>query len=166
MREVVRSSAGPRAGTSVASPEAVGRLGVVVVDCLDPPALARFWGAVLGVDADLADPDWSEVHSPMTGTSLAFQRVAEPKRGKNRLHLDVEVRDLPTAIARCVGLGAGIVGPVVDDGHGSFQVMVDPELHEFCLVLPAVARARGDGPASDGTPILDVKAVLDPTVER
>jgi predicted enzyme related to lactoylglutathione lyase len=114
--------------------DAVGRLHEIVVDCLDPTALAVFWSAVLGVDGEVRNPDWVTVRDPLSGVKVAFQGVPEPKQGKNRLHLDVEVSDLGPATARCVALGASVVGGVVGDDHGAFQVMLDPEGHEFCLV--------------------------------
>lgn len=114
--------------------DAVGRIYGVVVDCHDPEALAIFWGAVLGAEPDVRQPDWVTVRAPSTGHLVAFQGVPEPKQVKNRLHLDIEVPDLAPATARCVGLGATVVGEVVEDEHGAFQVMLDPEGHEFCLV--------------------------------
>jgi len=47
---------------------------------------------------------------------------------------DIEVPDLGPATAKCLALGARAVGSVVVDGQGAFQVMLDPEGHEFCLV--------------------------------
>jgi predicted enzyme related to lactoylglutathione lyase len=117
-----------------AQDDAVGRICEIVVDCLDPEALANFWGAVLGGEPDVRRPDWVTVRDPATGYLVAFQGVPEAKKVKNRLHLDVEVPDLTTATARCVALGATVVGPVVYDEQGAFQVMLDPEGHEFCLV--------------------------------
>jgi predicted enzyme related to lactoylglutathione lyase len=67
---------------------------------------------------------------------MSFQPVPEPKAVKNRLHLDVEVHDIEDEAVRCVGLGASRVGSVVTDESGSFQVMLDPEGNEFCLVTP------------------------------
>ncbi|MFO7590707.1 MAG: VOC family protein, partial [Acidimicrobiia bacterium] len=54
--------------------------------------------------------------------------------GKNRLHLDVNVRVITAAIARTVELGATAVGDVVEEDDGRFQVMQDPAGNEFCLV--------------------------------
>ncbi|MEA2826703.1 MAG: hypothetical protein QOG43_1142 [Actinomycetota bacterium] len=112
----------------------VGHLDEVVVDCLDPTALATFWGEVLGSEVVVRRPDWVYVHDPSSGVRIAFQQVPEPKQGKNRLHLDVEVADIAAAIPRCVALGATVVGEVQQDEAGRFQVMLDPEGHEFCLV--------------------------------
>ncbi len=112
----------------------IGRLGAVVVDCCDPATLATFWADVLGASPDTRDPAWVTVHDPGSAVVLAFQQVPEPKSGKNRLHVDVQVPDLTAATAAWVALGAEAAGPVIRDEHGSFQVMIDPEGHVFCLV--------------------------------
>jgi len=112
----------------------VGRIDEIVVDCLDPARLATFWSAVFATDAVVRDPDWATVRDPATQLTVAFQRVPEPKQVKNRLHLDVAVPELASATASCVALGASAVGGVVHDEQGAFQVMLDPEGHEFCLV--------------------------------
>lgn len=65
---------------------------------------------------------------------MAFQRVPEPKRSKNRLHLDVQVDDLAVAVAAAQALGARRVGDVERDSMGRFQVLRDPEDNEWCLV--------------------------------
>ncbi|HEV2759246.1 MAG TPA: VOC family protein [Acidimicrobiales bacterium] len=114
--------------------DAVGRLGAVVVDCHDPASLAAFWAAVVGGEAVVRDTKWATVRLPCTGVVIDFQQVPEPKAGKNRLHLDVTVSDLAAATTACVALGAEAIGEVVCDEVGSFQVMVDPEGNEFCLV--------------------------------
>jgi predicted enzyme related to lactoylglutathione lyase len=113
---------------------AVGRIDEVVVDCRDPEKLATFWGLMFGVKPSLRDATWATVHDPGTGLVVAFQEVPEPKTGKNRLHIDVRVADLQQATAACVALGATAKGSIIEDAEGSFQVMLDPEGHEFCLV--------------------------------
>ena len=110
------------------------RLFEIVVDCADPTRLARFWAAVFGVEPVLRSADWAYVEGEGTRTRIAFQRVPEPKVVKNRVHLDVEVDDLEAERARLVTLGATVVGEVVEDEEGPFQVMLDPEGNELCLV--------------------------------
>ncbi|MGD3112743.1 VOC family protein, partial [Streptomyces sp. YGL11-2] len=77
--------------------------------------------------------DWSHVDLPGSAR-LAFQPVPETKAVKNRLHLDIAVDDIETAISTAVGLGAVRVGETVTDDQGSFQAMLDPEDNEFCFV--------------------------------
>ena len=119
---------GPHVGAGVAW------IDEIVVDCGEPAKLARFWGALLGVTPKVRDATWATVRDPENGFVVAFQEVPEPKVGKNRLHIDVRVADLEEATAACVALGAVAEGPIVEDADGSFQVMRDPEGHEFCLV--------------------------------
>jgi predicted enzyme related to lactoylglutathione lyase len=65
---------------------------------------------------------------------VAFQRVPEGKVAKNRVHLDIWSTDIAGDTARLVTHGATAVGAIVSDETGSFQVLVDPEDNEFCLV--------------------------------
>ena len=67
------------------------------------------------------------------GPALAFQRVPEPKAGKNRLHLDLMVDDLDHAAGRLEALGATRVSEVAEDGV-TVRVFADPEGNELCLV--------------------------------
>ena len=72
----------------------VGRLQEVVIDCVDPRRLATFWQQVLGGEIRVESDEWVLVAAPDGGASVSFQRVPEPKAGKNRVHLDVRVDDL------------------------------------------------------------------------
>ncbi|GAA4420539.1 VOC family protein [Actinokineospora soli] len=111
------------------------RLDQLVFDCLQPGSLARFWAGLLGGAVVDRASGWSHTDAPGF-PRLAFQPVGEPRLVKNRLHLDVEVDDIPTAAGTAVALGAERVGEVVVDAKGAFQVMRDPEGNEFCLVSP------------------------------
>jgi predicted enzyme related to lactoylglutathione lyase len=113
---------------------AVIRLQEVVVDCHDPTTLVRFWAELFGTEAVVRDQTWAYVDSPETGVRIAFQRVPESKSVKNRVHLDVEVDDIPCETERCTHHGARPTGSVMEDDYGQFQVMLDPEGNEFCLV--------------------------------
>ncbi|MET0788420.1 MAG: VOC family protein [Cellulomonas sp.] len=114
----------------------IGRIDEVVFDCANPPALARFWADVLGGTPQGRDDDWHYLDPP-GWTRVAFQRVPEGKVVKNRVHLDVEVADIAEATAQAVALGARTVGEVHVDTAGSFQVLLDPEGNEWCVVKPA-----------------------------
>ncbi|MET3985366.1 VOC family protein [Streptomyces sp. PvR034] len=108
----------------------------LVVDCLDPRSLVRFWAALLGGEPVDRARGWSHVDLP-GGLRVAFQPVPEEKAGKNRLHLDIRADDadgIEAAIASAVALGAVPTGGTVTDDQGSFQTMRDPEGNEFCVV--------------------------------
>jgi predicted enzyme related to lactoylglutathione lyase len=130
---------------------AVGEWNSVQIDCADPVALASFWAAVLGSEIHdrLGDPPHYVSVEPSApgGPWISFQRVAEPKIVKNRLHLDLTVDDLDRASERIEALGGRRV-PESDLAEYGFRwrVMLDPEGNEFCLVLD-----RRD-PWPDGVP--------------
>ena len=111
------------------------RIQEVVVDCADPTALAKFWGAVLEARWALRDESWAVVDAEPV--LLAFQRVPEPKSSpKNRLHLDIQVPDAAAAVERAVGLGARVIrDPELGADGDGFVVLADPEGNEFCFVV-------------------------------
>jgi hypothetical protein len=57
---------------------------------------------------------------------ICFQQVPEERRGKNRLHLDVNV-DSPAAADVLLGQGAQVL-----QRFESWVVLADPEGNEFC----------------------------------
>lgn len=73
-----------------------------------------------------------------TGTGLGrrvlFQRVAEAKSGKNRLHLDLHAGPERRAeeVARLTALGATVLREVSEPA-GAWTVLADPEGNEFCV---------------------------------
>ena len=106
-----------------------GRLSAVVVNAADPPALAAFWAGVLGVPVVDRSPDRAQLEG-----SLAFQSDPAPKRGPNRLHLDVLVEDLAAATDAVLGSGARPLSEVQGADADPWRVFADPEGNEFCLV--------------------------------
>jgi hypothetical protein len=113
----------------------IGKIDEVVVDCAKPLLLAEFWSRILGGEARERDFDWAYLDAP-GWTRLAFQRVPERKTVKNRLHLDVEVTDIAAATVQAEALGARRIGEIHVDSAGSFQVLLDPEGNEWCVVRP------------------------------
>jgi hypothetical protein len=111
----------------------IGRIDEIVFDCADPVGLSDFWASVLGGQPVHRHPAWSFVDPP-GWSRLAFQQVPEPKTVKNRVHLDVEVDDIEAATVAATELGAMPVGSICTDEAGSFQVLLDPEGNEWCVV--------------------------------
>jgi hypothetical protein len=137
----------------------------VTFDCAAPVALADFWASALGyrpgdppegfatweewaakleiVDEERDEGAWLD-DPEQRRPRLHFQQVPEPKTVKNRLHLDLNASDGPTAplerrkeqvdaeAARLVALGARrfAIYEATDHYH---IVMRDPEGNEFCL---------------------------------
>jgi predicted enzyme related to lactoylglutathione lyase len=60
--------------------------------------------------------------------------VTEPKIGKVRIHLDVEVDDIEAGRRQVEDLGGRWSGERHGYDEGVVMVMLDPEDHEFCLV--------------------------------
>jgi predicted enzyme related to lactoylglutathione lyase len=125
----------------------------VVFDCADPIALANFYGALLGADIDLSDPDWCEVQFS-NAPKLAFQRVANftapvwPDGQPQQIHLDLTVTDLKSASLKAIDLGARLLGEPVDEGiYSTFQVHADPAGHPFCLCEDHVITDSPPAPA-------------------
>lgn len=77
-------------------------------------------------------------YDPERGTGLGrrvlFQRVPEPKAGKNRLHLDLHPGEgrLADEVERLRALGASVLRHVKEPA-GVWVVMADPEGNEFCV---------------------------------
>jgi catechol 2,3-dioxygenase-like lactoylglutathione lyase family enzyme len=110
-------------------------LGLVAIDCNDLDQMVEFWTELLGVGVTTREADWVNLEPTCPGGPfLAFQLVPEPKVGKNRLHLDVWVEDLPAETARAKALGARRIGGVVEEPGNRFQVLADPAGNELCLV--------------------------------
>ncbi len=115
------------------------RIQNVGFDATDPHALAAFWAEVLGWRVTLADEDEVCVEPPVGSAEegvvpdLVFIRVPEPKRVKDRLHLDLRPDDAAAELARVESLGARRV----DVGQGrdvTWTVLADPEGNEFCIL--------------------------------
>lgn len=113
------------------------RIGDVVVDCANPPLLARFWCEALGYR--IVDQDATGVAiagAPMM-PNILFIEVPEGKAVKNRLHFDVcpTDRDPDGELERLLALGARRSSIVAG---GKWTVLEDPEGNEFCLMRKRV----------------------------
>jgi len=115
----------------------------VVVDAADPVALGRWWAHALGWVVVNDDPGEFEIRpSPDRLPGLLFAAVSEPKRTKNRLHLDLRPDDRDAEVERLLGLGA--TGVDVGQGEQTWVVLADPEGNELCVLS---SRRRSDADA-------------------
>jgi predicted enzyme related to lactoylglutathione lyase len=111
------------------------RIGNIAFDCDDVLRMAAFWSAVLGRPVDKGS---GEFFASIGGTDAErkepawyFGKVPEPKRAKNRVHVDL-VDQAPEAVGELVRLGATVVGEHEIPGQ-RWTVMQDPEGKEFCI---------------------------------
>jgi predicted enzyme related to lactoylglutathione lyase len=116
----------------------IGAVSYITIDANDPEGLAAFWSEVLGTEvAERVDGGRFVFLRRAEGTMLCFQRVPEPKRGKNRVHLDVKVEDLEVATERIVALGATWDGFDRAIGEDRWRTLQDPEGNEFDIFTPS-----------------------------
>jgi predicted enzyme related to lactoylglutathione lyase len=116
-------------------------VGYLVIDSNNPSALAPFWCAMLGtaVDTTLGEGEFLVLAPTADGLTVGFQRVAERKTGKNRLHLDLVVGDIDEATKEVERLGGRWLEPGTTRELEGFtwRCMADPEGNEFDIdVLP------------------------------
>jgi predicted enzyme related to lactoylglutathione lyase len=113
------------------------RMQVVTIDCADPRTLAAWWRGVVGGEVTLdMDGYYVVLADPTSGRpALGFQKVPEPKAGKNRVHLDLSAPDADQAAARLVDAGAVQLERHELSGF-AWIVLADPEGNEFCVSRP------------------------------
>jgi glyoxalase superfamily protein len=116
----------------------LGTLARIVIDCADPPALARFWAGLLDMPRRVDEsPDriviaGADPSQPM----IAAQRVADyqPPRWPDpaypaQMHFDIGFDDRAQKERIALDLGATRLPPQ----GGSCPVYADPAGHPFCL---------------------------------
>jgi catechol 2,3-dioxygenase-like lactoylglutathione lyase family enzyme len=107
----------------------------------DVPRAAAFWANALGYVARgrsdaVVDPqtDWVVLTDPRRRwANLSLQLSEEPKRGRNRLHLDLYTQDQEAEVVRLEALGATRL-PRATDRKVDFVVLADPDGNEFCVI--------------------------------
>jgi len=118
----------------------------IVLDCRHASKLARFWEAALGWPirpydqaeiVRLATLGLTPETDPMVAIdspdgSLVFflQEVPEPKTAKNRMHVDIRLRD-QAHLDELLRLGATVMSE-----HDGRRILADPEGNEFCVNHP------------------------------
>lgn len=134
----------------------------VTIDCAAPHELADWWAEALGWQVEPQDESFiremvrtgaaSEADTSRHRGALVwragaaitspdphrprvlFQRSEEPRQGKNRVHLDVQVgpERQDAEVARLLGLGATELWRA-SQGPYAWVTMADPEGNEFCV---------------------------------
>ena len=154
-------------GGAVASNPGPGTEIGMTFDCADPVAQARFWAVALGhvrspppegwdtweaffTDHDVPPDEWDDgaaICDPAgVRPAISFLKVPEPKRAKNRLHLDLKVsggrhvdeadrtRRIEAKVSELLDAGASVLARDLVRGHVDHVVMLDPEGNEFCVL--------------------------------
>ena len=106
----------------------------LVLDCHDPEALARFWREALGyATIGSAGTYVLLMDGDNAGPKLLLQQVPEPRPAKNRMHLDIDTRDVDGEVRRLEELGARRLEDARVEHGTRWVVMADPEGNEFCV---------------------------------
>lgn len=123
---------------SAMSDDARVRLGSIVVNCRDFPAMLAFWQAALGyVPRYPPDDGWVVLHDPRRpNVNLSLQRDPNVATGRHRLHLDLYTEDQPREVRRLRALGATLHPRTAEPGE-DFVVLADPDGNLFCVVQEA-----------------------------
>ncbi|MFH9940923.1 VOC family protein [Streptomyces murinus] len=116
-----------------------GPIAAVVVDCADPRAMARFWGAATDWTVHRVTDDLAVLRSAEgTGPYLEFLRTPDVRTAPDRVRLDLlpyPGDDRAAEVARLRSLGAADLD--LGQGDVPWTCLTDPEGHEFCvLALP------------------------------
>ncbi len=118
---------------------------VIVLDCADLDRASAFWCAALGYTEPAAQgqggPYRELLPADGDGIEILLQRVPEPHRAKNRVHLDLRTSDLDGEVTRLLAVGATqqATEPVREDGW-VWHVLSDPDGNEFCVLQPPTSR--------------------------
>ena len=111
--------------------ESSAEIADIIIDCSDPELVATFWASLLGRPIVGRKGPYVWLKSLRGAAGLDFQRVAELKVGKNRVHFDISGSDIRAVKERIEALGGQQIDGYED---GGFLVMADPEGNEFCVV--------------------------------
>src|SRR3954447_2397367 len=99
------------------------------VSCDGSREVGLFWRDALGWPLVWDQDEETAVQSPDGGTKLSWGGPPlAAKRARNRQRFDLGSTDLPTEVARLVGLGAS----TLTDRDGGVE-LADPDGNEFCL---------------------------------
>ena len=122
--------------------ETVIRMHAFVMDCADFEGQTAFWAAALGYIEWFAPVgQFVGLRPPLADGRLPiiFQRVPEPRAGKNRVHMDYDTVDMAAEVERLAKLGARAIAEHDLGPDTRWTVMADPEGNEFCVAQAAVA---------------------------
>lgn len=115
-----------------------GAVAAIVQDCRDPGAIGPFWSAATGRPIDRQTEKLVSIRlADGKGPWLALDRTPSIKQLKNRVHIDVAPfagDDQAAEVERLIALGARRND--IGQGDVPWEVMVDPEGNDFCVLSP------------------------------
>lgn len=117
---------------SISHPK-VGVLHAIVIDVNNLETCARFWSRVLGAEILFQDERYIRLGHKGELPGILLQKVPEPHKEKNRVHIDLDVSDLDETVSRVQDLGGHKLQRFGEYGI-EWVVMADPDGNEFCLV--------------------------------
>ena len=113
----------------------IGTLGAFVLDVNNLDTCSTFWCQVLGVDVLFHEQGVQGLGREGEHPLMLLQKVAEPRQGKNRAHIDINVTDLEASVRRVQELGGHqLQAHALSEHDLEWVVMADPDGNEFCLV--------------------------------
>jgi hypothetical protein len=119
----------------------IGWIREIVLNTVEPEALARFWARLLGGTPTEWYDGWVTLEPPPNGQRLSFQQVESGGGDEQSVHFDVLVDDLEGAHAAVLDAGGTHLGehtsprPGRDGETVPWRVYADPDGHRFCLVV-------------------------------
>ncbi len=111
----------------------MGALHAIVLDVNDLEACAGFWSEVLGKEISFMADKYCRIGAGDALPSLLLQKVPEKHEHKNRAHIDLDVKNIESAVKRVEELGGTRLDEISEYGI-RWAVMADPDGNEFCLV--------------------------------
>ncbi|UKA63667.1 VOC family protein [Arthrobacter sp. FW306-04-A] len=115
-----------------------GPIAAVVVNCVDPRAMARFWNGAMGGTLHEVTDDLARLRSAKgVGPYLEFVRTPAVNAVCGRVHLDLRPYpgdDQAAEVARLRALGA--TDADVGQGDVPWVCLADSEGNEFCVLAP------------------------------
>ena len=117
----------------------------LALDCAEAPPMARFYEGLLGFEVREVGPRWAQLFDPSGGVHLNIQGddwyqpptwPEMPGELTKMMHFEVQVDDLPAAVARVLELGGSEARwqPPNRDAD-RLRIMLDPAGQPFCLFL-------------------------------
>ncbi len=109
-------------------------VGSTVINVADIERASAFWTAALGYVVRDADSTFAVLTDPARRWSnVSLQLSDEPKRGRNRVHLDLYAADRDAEVARLERLGAARIPWEYEADHDHI-VLADLDGNEFCVI--------------------------------